>query len=623
MAGLSNGNGLSVGRGLSAGSGLSRGAGLSFPGFSALALSLNFTTGVLDPRITFSRTSQATYYDSTGNLTYAPNNTTQRSEDAFLWTGINTTVETNSTSAPNGTLTADKMIDDAVNSNHARIAGGPAMLSGVRYILSVYAKKIDMRYIQLATQTAVSSTIFANFDLDTGTATSVNGTGSSAGVIDAGNGWWRLYLVMTAPTSASTGIVISFVPSGTATRGQAYVGSGGSVYLWGAQSEAVTYQTAPSTYIATTSAAYYGPRFDYDPRTRIINGLLIEEARTNLCLKSEELQNVSYWTHSNMTPGANATTAPDGQNTACKLIENTANTFHGISQAFLSGIADSTTYTVSFYAKAAERSWVRIMLFDKAGVSNGVYFNLSTGVQGTTIGSVSGFTATNVGNGWYRLAVTASSATGANTPSMRLFLASADNTLTYLGDGTSGVYAWGGQIEAGSLATSYIPTAASSVPRSADVASMTGTSFSNWYNLKEGTFVAEAAPLNIGSTVVPSIYTASDNTNSNRISSRAYTTAALFVQTNGTGDVVLDPGDFAAGVFSKVAAAYATGNYAAVIGGGTPATSSSATVPSTAINRMYIGSGATGSDRFLNGWIKTLSYYNRRLSNAQIKTLTQ
>jgi hypothetical protein len=44
------------------------------------------------------------------------------------------------------------------------------------------------------------------------------------------------------------------------------------------------------------------------------------------------------------------------------------------------------------------------------------------------------------------------------------------------------VYAYGAQLEAGAFATSYIPTTTTSLTRNADVVSMTGTNFSDWYN---------------------------------------------------------------------------------------------------------------------------------------------
>jgi hypothetical protein len=56
-----------------------------------------------------------------------------------------------------------------------------------------------------------------------------------------------------------------------------------------------------------------------------------------------------------------------------------------------------------------------------------------------------------------------------------------------VGNGTSGIYIWGAQVEAGAFPTSYIPTTGATATRAADVASMTGTNFSSWYNVNQGT----------------------------------------------------------------------------------------------------------------------------------------
>jgi hypothetical protein len=74
--------------------------------------------------------------------------------------------------------------------------------------------------------------------------------------------------------------------------------------------------------------------------------------------------------------------------------------------------------------------------------------------------------------------------------------ATAARNETYAGTNRQ-IYAWGAQVEAGAFATSYIPTVASQVTRSADSAVMTGTNFSSWYNASEGTFYCEAATVDI------------------------------------------------------------------------------------------------------------------------------
>ena len=96
-------------------------------------------------------------------------------------------------------------------------------------------------------------------------------------------------------------------------------------------------------------------------------------------------------------------------------------------------------------------------------------------------------------NGWYRCSVTvvADSTIGV---AFQIYAATANGTTrtpVYIGTGANAFYIWGAQLEAGAFPTSYIPTVASTVTRAADVASITGTNFSSWYNQSEGTYYAE------------------------------------------------------------------------------------------------------------------------------------
>ena len=80
-------------------------------------------------------------------------------------------------------------------------------------------------------------------------------------------------------------------------------------------------------------------------------------------------------------------------------------------------------------------------------------------------------------------------------------MATSNGTVTYDGNGTSGIYLWGAQLEEGAFPSSYIPTTTAAATRSADVASITGTAFSGWYRQDEGTFYGEATGLSGGATI--------------------------------------------------------------------------------------------------------------------------
>jgi hypothetical protein len=217
------------------------------------------------------------------------------------------------------------------------------------------------------------------------------------------------------------------------------------------------------------------PRFDYDPVTGECKGLLNEESRSNSLLRSEDF--TTTWGASAVSVSSNVITAPDGNTTADKLVENTSfSSFKFVSQSVGTIVG---TYTVSAFFKAGERFSGYIQLLSSGGNAT-AGFNLRTG---TIIGG-SG-TITPYGNGWYRVSSTATFTSA--TATVYIVLYNINGITNYTGDGTSGIYVWGAQVEEGAFPTSYIPTTASTVTRSADLVEMTRTNFSSWYNQSEGT----------------------------------------------------------------------------------------------------------------------------------------
>jgi hypothetical protein len=201
---------------------------------------------------------------------------------------------------------------------------------------------------------------------------------------------------------------------------------------------------------------------------RITNrGILVEEARTNLLLRSNEFDNAS-WTKQRATVTANATIAPDGSMTADKLVEdNTASNNH---RTFQTVSTTGQPYAFSVFAKASERNWMYLRL-DRAGATTpAAWFNLSAGTVGTV---QTGLTASiqALPNGWYRCSVAVDTADAVNN-SILLGLATADNSTNYNGDNTSGIFVWGAQLEAGAFATSPIITTGAAGTRGADAASI-------------------------------------------------------------------------------------------------------------------------------------------------------
>jgi hypothetical protein len=398
-------------------------------------------------------------------------------------------------------------------------------------------------------------------------------------------------------------------------------------FLTGALDSGVTFtRGTTATFVGSNgliqTAAINAPRFDYDPVTLAAKGLLIEEQRTNLLTYSEQFDNAA-WTKSNGTITANAAASPDGTATADTLVENTATSTHWVGRNIAASA--STIYTASIFVKAAGRTAGQFQIFGNSGGST-VSFNLSTGTS-TAAGAYGGWasastTITNFGNGWYRITNTATTNAGLTSFDYRLFLENPAGTPTYTGDGTSGMLLYNAQLEAGSFATSYIPTVASQVTRSADVATMTGTNFSSWYNQSEGTFVASFDQNAVNSEVGYVGEVRTDNNNRIQLFANNGAGQTQFTVRNG-GVVQADlatTGSITQGAVIKAAYAYKASDFATVRDGGAAAAGSTGSIPT--VTSFLIGSTQVASNLELNGHIRQIAYYNTRLSNATLQALT-
>ena len=581
-------------------------------GFPAPALSLDFLSGTLDSRITFSRGTNATLIDSTGKLTYAPNNLATWSEDFSnaIWTSAaaGLTVATDAAVAPNGTTTADKLAETATTDTHRR-GFAISSLARTQYVFSVYAKAAE--------RTILRGWSFSGGDTNEQTFNLANGTctGSLNPIITpVGNGWYRCSFTVPA---ANTGSVV-FGPSDGTGGTNAYLGVAGSgIFVWGAQLEAVTYQTTPSTYVATTASAYYGPRFDYDPVTLAPRGLLIEEARTNLLTYSDAFDNTTGWpTATNITITANATASPDGTVNADRFDDGTtASVQHRLFRSPVTFTA--TAHTCSISVKAGTGAWFQLVASDGTTVFY-ANFNAATGALGNRQAATTS-TITDVGNGWYRCTMTATTAAAAGNVQIGMLNTDAPLTLPSFTGANRTLFFYGAQLEAGSFATSYTPTVASTVTRNADVATMTGTNFSSWYNQSEGTFAAQydSYLVDTNTRSVLSAY-ASGATSNNILLINA---VQRQFQINDAGTQAdLDGGTPASGAVVRAAGAYKVNDFALSLDGGTVVTDTVGTVPT--VNTLGIGISPLGLTP-VNGHIRTFTYFNTCLPSNRLAVLSR
>jgi hypothetical protein len=235
------------------------------------------------------------------------------------------------------------------------------------------------------------------------------------------------------------------------------------IYIYGGQ--AVEGSTAKD--YQKTETRLNIPRLDYSNGT--CPSLLVEPQRTNLLTYSSSFSNAA-WTKTNTTVSANASTSPSGIQDADKIIENTNNSTHAIfASASLGGTVDNSAYCISVFVKAEGRS--KILFYDNnQNTSGATTFDLLNGTIVSGSGKIE-----NYGNGYYRCTIFPIK-NFSTTSNLQLYLLDSSGNSTYTGNGTSGIFIWGAQLEAGNYSTSYIPTTSASVTRNADVISKTGIS---------------------------------------------------------------------------------------------------------------------------------------------------
>ena len=427
-----------------------------------------------DGDMVVTRGSSATRVNSAGFIEIARTNLVLQSQtlENASWTPTNVTVTANTTSAPDGTTTADTITGIGVLGVRLIQSNSISFTASTSYSLSVFAKKGTNDFIQLFVPLLIGG-MHANFNINTGvvgTLGTVTGTAPTSSITNFGNGWYRCTINFTATTTISTVTSISIVTSASAIRSEQNTLTT-SLILWGAQLEASNIAVA-TEYIPTvasirtkfagiTQDGGFGsniPRIDYPPLGGCPS-ILVEPERTNQFFYSEQFDN-GYWEIINSTITANDTVAPDGTMTADKFIPNTANSTHQIRKIALT----SNAYTFSVFAKAGGETIFSMWLL---GASVRAEFNLSNGT--IIINTTTSAKIENYGNGWYRCSVYSS------TPGTT-FQIYGRNGGVYEGNNVDGIFFWGAQAEVGANATSYIPTVASTLTRTADVITKTGIS---------------------------------------------------------------------------------------------------------------------------------------------------
>jgi hypothetical protein len=221
---------------------------------------------------------------------------------------------------------------------------------------------------------------------------------------------------------------------------------------------------AGSTYTRTGSAtglslAGVVETFAADAPQRTSRGLAIEAAQTNLSLRSQEFDQAT-WLKTGSSITADATAAPDGTTTADKLVENGSLSTHRVLNNLAVTVVAASTYTWSVFVKAGERTAVRV---ENNALSGATFDLANNGAVSSVVGSIT-TSVLALANGWFRLSITGLAATVSDRIIVNLV---SGGTATYTGNGTSGAFIWGAQVELAATPSSYILTAAATATRGA------------------------------------------------------------------------------------------------------------------------------------------------------------
>jgi hypothetical protein len=407
--------------------------------------------------LSFTRASNGTRVNFDGLVEVCPWNLVQQSEtfDNATWTKEGSTITTNTTNAPNGTLTADTITENsAASTQHRLYQANSLTTNGSTYTFSCYVKQgVGTRDFALI---ATNAGIRVYYNLSTGAVgTQTLGTGT---ITNVGDGWYR---ITATGTATATGVACYLAMTNGATiNSETYSGNGtSSLIIWGAQ---LVEGSSAKPYFPTTDRLNV-PRLTYQNGGGGCPSLLLEPQRTNLLLNSGELNS---WLQIDTSVTSNSTISPDGtQNADTVTATGSGSLSHLIYQnlAFTSG----TAYTYSVFAKANTSNFVQMVFAGDFVANSYANFNLSNG----TITASANLTPKieSMGNGWYRCSISATAGVS-NTNSQIIYLinsGTASRGQAFTANGES-VYLWGGQFEAGAYPTTYIPTTTASATRVVD-----------------------------------------------------------------------------------------------------------------------------------------------------------
>jgi len=346
---------------------------------------------------------------------------------------------------------------------------------------------------------------------------------------------------------------------------------------------------------------------------------LPEPAATNLWTRSHDLTNAEW------NRGAGATYANVGEIAAganiLQITENLASSTRGVSQAyvFTAGVQVTASIFVRKGTTTADSAIVSL------GTASGQFAAPCNGIVNLTTGAVSSINncvveATAYGP-WWRISISA-------TPLLTATSVSVCNLIkggvqAYAGDGAGTAFMALPQLETGPIATSPIITAGSTVTRAADLMTVTGLQFSDWYDQAGGTVYFEGTPYDTTAGLNFGMYSISSGTFDNGITAflGSGTANVLTIRDAGASQAyITDQPQAVLGQRQKLASSIAVNNVLHSVNGASPTLDNVATVP-TGLNQLHIGRAATVITRGNIG-IRRLSYFPPGSSQNRVQQLS-
>lgn len=403
----------------------------------------------------------------------------------------------------------------------------------------------------------------------------------------------------TVVITGSVSVTASGAATGTWTAGTTdFTAATGTLTLGstsGAGTVHVRRTNSDTTYLQTGASARYGLPYEWNS-SGVLQGILVEEARTNLLLQSSAFNNAAW------TPGASGTGVAGSVSAVSDVAPNGATTVYEITLDRGAGgaIGDQSNLTCSFTAAAATSYagsvWVKASAAGDVGKQVAIRH-----------AAAAGYTVITLTAAWQQLvSVETSGSAGTKT-----FDITNRGTVTSATSVT--VRLWNAQVEAGAFATSPIETFGATVTRAADNISLAASAFPN----VDSNLTLYAKFVMLGSAAinrrVVQLAGASDTTD-------------MFVSNAGDLTGLADSlsmgsvaGTTTLGSAYKAAAGYTSGAQSITRSGLTPATSTGAM--STAYTTLRLGN-TSGTTQFLSGYLQQIMVLSRKMSNAELQALT-